>query len=447
MQSQRASRATNKQKKCYNHHRNKFHGNIILENGLSLLKKYDLIVIGAGASGMIASITSARDSKKVLLLEKLPQIGAKLKASGGGRCNLTNTLSQDEFMSHFGRDGRFMQDALKSFSNKELIDFFKTIGVDTDALDGFRVFPTSHNSSTIISALKDEMQRLGVEVKTSQKVKKLLEENSEIIGVKTQTDTFYAPNVILSTGGLGYPTLGSEGDGYTMAEELGHKTTKLYPAMMPLKTKESWVQNCRADTIPKATIRIDIKKHKKLKASGDLIFTKNGIRGPVVLDFAREITPLFDNYDEIPLLVNMTKGLNEEQILLHLQQKALKEPDADMVTLLSTLLPASISKELLLLCDVDAGTTFKKVNGKAKAKLINYLSWTPLTITGHDGFKMAMVTRGGINLKEIEPKTMQSKLVKGLYFCGEIVNLDGPCGGYNLQWAFSSGYLAGKSIT
>jgi hypothetical protein len=214
--------------------------------------------------------------------------------------------------------------------------------------------------------------------------------------------------------------------------------------MMPLRTKDTWVQNCRADTIAKVELRVDMKKHKKLKASGDLIFTKSGIRGPVVLDFAREITPLIDKYSEVPILLNLTKGMNEEQITKHLKDEAFKNQGASMHELVSTLLPNALALELCLQSLVDPDAKLKAVPCQAKAKLINNLAWTPLTVIGHDGFKMAMITRGGITLKEIDPKTMQSKIIKGLYFCGEVMNLDGPCGGYNLQWSFASGYLAGE---
>ena len=405
---------------------------------------YDLIVIGAGAAGMMSAIVAARDAKKVLLLEKLPRIASKLKATGGGRCNLTNTLSNEEFMSHFGRDGRFMQDALNALDYKALIEFFAQIGVETHAPDGFRVFPTSHSSATIISALEEEMKKLAIDVKCSQKVEHILHDDVKVVGVKTQTQTYMAPNIIVATGGLGYPTLGAEGDGYSLAGELGHKTTQLYPAMMPLKTKEEWVKNCRADTIPKVELRVDLKKAKKLRAKGDLIFTNSGIRGPVVLDFAREVTPLLSKYGEVPLLLNLTKGLNEEQITKHLKEMVLKNPHNTILEHVSTLLPHALSQELCLLAGVNPQDAYNKTSGASKAKLIQLLAWTPLTVTGHDGFKMAMITRGGINLKEIDPKTMQSKLVNGLYFCGEVTNLDGPCGGYNLQWSFASGYLAGR---
>ncbi|MDO9265752.1 MAG: NAD(P)/FAD-dependent oxidoreductase [Sulfurimonas sp.] len=407
-------------------------------------KEYDLIVIGGGAAGMMAAIVAAREKKSVLLLEKLSQIGAKLKATGGGRCNLTNTLDNEEFMAKFGRNGRFMQDALKQFDYKALTHFFKEIGVETHAPDGFRVFPTSHSSSTIIEALLDEMQRLGIEILTSQKAKKILHVDNCINGVKTAEHLFHAKNVIVATGGLGYPTLGAEGDGHDMAIELGHKVTELHPAMMPLHTKERWVENCRADTIPKVELRVAMKKYSKLRADGDLIFTKSGIRGPVVLDAARDLTPLLDKYGEVPILLNLTKGMNEEQISKHLKEVLSKATHTTMLELVNTLLPAPLSNELCLMAGVDPQATYSKISGAQRAKLTTLLVWTPLTITGHDGFKMAMITRGGVDLKEINPKTMQSKVIKGLYFCGEIMNLDGPCGGYNLQWSFASGALAGQ---
>ncbi|MDA7816595.1 NAD(P)/FAD-dependent oxidoreductase [Sulfurimonas sp.] len=411
------------------------------------MKEYELIVIGSGAAGMISAITAARAGKKVLILEKLSQVAAKLKATGGGRCNLTNTLSNEDFMAKFGRDGRFMQNAINDFNHKDLIKFFDEIGVDTHAPDGFRVFPTSHSSVTIIAALLDELEKLHVDIICSQKVEDILHIDNSVIGVKSTTDEFRAKNIVIATGGLGYPVLGAEGDGYEMAKDLGHSTTELHPAMMPLKTKEEWVKNCRADTIAKVEFRVDMKKHKKLKAHGDLIFTKTGIRGPVVLDFAREITPLISKYGEVPVLANLTKGMNEEQISKHFKNELDKELHVDILSLVKTLLPEPLSQELLYIADIDPTSPYSKTKGASRAKLISLLAWTPLTITGHDGFKMAMITRGGIKLNEIDPKTMQSKLIDGLYFCGEVMNLDGPCGGYNLQWSFASGYLAGRLLT
>ncbi len=410
----------------------------------NMMTNYNLIIIGSGAAGMMAAITAAREGKSVLLLEKLSKIGAKLKATGGGRCNLTNTLSNEVFMSRFGRDGRFMSPALEALDHKALMEFFSNIGVESHAPDGYRVFPITHSSSTIINAMATEMQNLGVTVICSQKVETLEHDGEKVTGVHTQSDTFHADAVVIASGGMGYPVLGAEGDGYFMAESVGHKITDLYPAMMPLKVKEKWVENCRADTIAKVAIYVDIKKYKKLKAKGDLIFTKSGIRGPVVLDFSREITPLLSKFDEVPVLANLTKGLNEEQIRQHFKKSLENNPHQNTLELLLTLLPESVSVELCRLAEANTTLHLNKLSGKVRDKLIRLLVWTPLTINGHDGFKMAMITRGGISLKEIDPYTMQSKKLQGLYFCGEVMNLDGPCGGYNLQWSFASGYLAGK---
>lgn len=408
--------------------------------------QYDLIVVGSGAAGLMAAVTAAREGKNVLLLEKLSKLASKLKATGGGRCNLTNTLSNEEFMQRFGKNGRFMQDALSIFDHQALQRFLQSIGVSTHAPDGFRIFPTSHSSQTIIDAFIKELEKLNVTIKTDQKVERILVEGSHVVGVKSAQTSFYASNVVLATGGLGYPMLGAEGDGYILAEELGHKVTELSPAMMPLKTKERWQAECRADTIAKVELRVALKKHKKLKAVGDLIFTKEGIRGPVVLDFAREITPLLTKYGEVPITLNLTK-MDEDALHKHLKKETAKNPTATTLELVNTLLPLSLSTQLCKLAGAECSSSYKKLDGKTKQKLIEILAHTPMTVTGHDGFKMAMITRGGIHLKEIDPKTMQSKYIRGLYFCGEIMNLDGPCGGYNLQWSFASGHLAGKLLT
>ncbi len=404
---------------------------------------FDVIVVGGGAAGLIASIISARNGKSVLLLEKLSDIASKLKATGGGRCNLTNTLSNDEFMARFGRDGRFMTHALELFNHQDLMKFFSGIGVDTHAPDGYRVFPVSHNSKCIIDGLKWEMERLGIRLITSSKVKAIIHNGVHASGVSTEDTSYHAPKVIIATGGLGYPVLGANGDGLQMAKTCGHKITDLYPAMMPLRTKENWVNNCRADTISKVTIKVDMPKHKNLRASGDLIFTANGIRGPVVLDFAREITPLLSKNREVPILINLTKGLNEEQIRNHLKSQITQHPQNSILKHISTLLPISLAQELCNLFYIDSSYTWNNVDGINRDNLIKLLAWTPLTVVGHDGFKMAMITRGGVSLKEIDPRSMESKIIKGLFFCGEVMDIDGPCGGYNLQWSFSSGYLAG----
>lgn len=411
------------------------------------MKNYDCIVIGAGAAGLMAAIRAAKQQPSVLVLEKLPKIAAKLKATGGGRCNLTNTLSNEDFMARFGREGRFMTPALEALNQKELQAFFNNLGVETHAPDGFRVFPIGHDAMSIIKALKEEIERLNIELICSQRVETLEHNNEHITAVITQDSTYITSNIIMACGGMGYPILGAEGDGYALAKSVGHKVSDIHPAMMPLKTKELWGANCRADTIAKVEMRVDIKKYKKLHAKGDLIFTKNGIRGPVVLDFSREITPLLAKFDEVPVLMNLTKGMNEEDIREHFKKLLEKNSQLNSLELLTSLLPKSVSLELCKLANIEDSTlSLKKLSGVSRDQLIKLLAWTPLTINGHDGFKLAMITRGGISLKEINPNTMQSKKIKGLYFCGEVMNLDGPCGGYNLQWSFASGFLAGQLL-
>jgi len=405
-----------------------------------------IVVIGSGASGMMAAITASKNHNRVILLEKLPKIASKLKATGGGRCNLTNTLSNEDFMARFGREGRFMTPALTALDYKKLQDFFSAIGVATHAPDGFRIFPVGHDASTIIKALKTEMEKLNIELLCSEKVIGLESDSKRVTAVLTENQRFETDKVIIATGGMGYPVLGAEGDGYPLAQSVGHKITDLYPAMMPLKTKEHWGANCRADTIAKVEMKVNIKKYKKLHATGDLIFTKNGIRGPVVLDFSREITPLLAKFDEVPVVMNLTKGKNEEQIREHLKKELKRNKEHTVQTLIETLLPTSVTLKLCKLAEADSTKPLGKLSGTIRDTLIRLLAWTPLTITGHDGFKMAMITRGGVSLKEINPNTMQSKKIEGLYFCGEVMNLDGPCGGYNLQWAFASGYLAGQCL-
>ena len=404
---------------------------------------FDVIVIGGGPAGIMASISAAKENKNVLLLEKLSKIAAKLKATGGGKCNLTNTLSTEDFMAKFGKNGRFMSHALEAFNANDLRDFFTSIGVETIARDGFRVFPLDHSSSIILKALDDELEKLKVKVDCSVEIQTIQKED-DIFIINSQSNIYKTKNIILATGGLGYPTLGATGDGYIYAKNFGHEVTSLHPAMMPLFTKEKNFASCKADTIAKAILKVDLPKYKKLKLTGDLIFTNNGIRGPVVLDFARELTPIIAKHNEVPLLISFLKGMNEEQIFTHIKKEIEKNPTATVLENLTTLLALSVATEICNICNIDTNEKFKNIDGIKREKLIKTLAWTPLTVIGHEGFKNAMITRGGVELKEIDSKTMQSKLVSGLYFCGEVVNIDGPCGGYNLQWSFSSGYLAGK---
>lgn len=404
---------------------------------------YDVVVIGSGAAGIMSAITASKAQKRVLLLEKMPKIGLKLKATGGGKCNITNMLELNDFINSFGKQGRFMRDALSKFYHDDLLKFLSDIGLQTHAPDGFRVFPITHNSKSVLDVLITYMKKLSVDIKCDKNVQKIEINSSQIYNIYTKTNIYKSQNIIIATGGLGYSALGSSGDGYKFAKSLGHSISELHAAMIPLHVEETWVKNCRADTIAKATLKVNLPKMQKIYKCGDLIFTKSGIRGPVVLDFAREVTPLLEKYKKVPLLVNFTKGMNEERALNFLKEEAKNSPQNSILEILKKILPESLCVEICKLSDIDFNLQYSKINGTKKEKLIKLLAWTPLNVVGHDGFDKAMITRGGVKLKEINPKTMQSRIAKGVYFCGEVVDLDGPCGGYNLQWSFSSGYLAG----
>ena len=407
------------------------------------MSRYDLIVIGAGAAGMMGAITAARNESRVLLIEKQKRPGAKLRASGGGRCNLANTLSNDKFIAQFGREGKFMIPALRALDHVALVEFFAGIGVECHAPDGFRFFPVTHQSDTVAAALEAEIKRLNIELVCNQKVQKLNHENGTVTGVATDTQSFEASKVIIASGGPGYPSLGADASGYDLAAATGHQINELFPAMLPLKTRETWVGKCRADTVGKVEMHINLPEAKRLHARGDLIFTENGIRGPVVLDFSREITPLLKKYGEVPLLVNLCQGMNEEQIRARIKKAQICQPKGTVADLLTAFINRPLARELSKLTNIDPDLPYSKLPGQQRDNLIKLLVATPLTVTGHDGFAAAMVTRGGISLKQIKPETLESRMINGLYFCGEIVDLDGPCGGFNLQWAFSSGHLAG----
>lgn len=405
------------------------------------MKKYDTIVIGAGPSGIMAAITATKNHKKCLLIERNSYIGAKILASGGGRCNLSNTLPIEAFASVFGREGKFMLSSLKTFGRKELTEFLASVGVKCHAPDGFRIFPTTHDSKTVVNALTQELQRLNTDILLSHRVTEINNRN----GSWEIDNAYFCNKLIIATGGFGFMQLGTEGDGYKFATATGHKITKLFPAMLPIETKETWVKNCRADTIGKAVVQINLPKHCNKKAVGDLIFTSTGIRGPVVLDFAREITPLIDEYGEVPLLINLVGGLNEEQIRAKIKSLPQNKLSLPLPEMLNTLVPEPLCVELCKLVGIDFSCTISKVEKIKRDKLIKLLAKTPLTAISCGGFKEAMVTRGGVSLKDINCQTLESKISKNLYFCGEVLDLDGPCGGYNLQWAFTSGFIAGSN--
>jgi predicted Rossmann fold flavoprotein len=393
----------------------------------------------------MAAIAAARKGRRVLLCEQRERPGIKLAATGGGHCNLTNTAPAAELMLRFGREGRFMEPALTRMDASGLRAFLAELGVATHAPDGFHVFPVTHRATTVRDALVREAERLHVDLRLGCRASALWRENHALRGICSTQGRLRAPRIIIATGGMGYQNLGATGDGYRLAGEAGHRVVAPLPAMVPLITRETWPARCTADTIGNARLRVNLPRKPGFRRAGDLIFTRTGITGPAVWDLSREIALLLTHYATVPLILNLTGGRTEEDWQQCFQTWRRRGSEETVAHLLAEELPSSLAEVFAgMLGEAGAGS-FRRLPGERRSHLARLLARTPLEVTATAGFDQAMITRGGVALREVDPRTLQSRRVPNLRFCGELLDLDGPCGGYNLQWAFSSGYLAGAS--
>jgi predicted Rossmann fold flavoprotein len=405
----------------------------------------DVVVVGGGPAGLMAAIAAAERGRAVTLLEKLPRTGAKLLSSGGGRCNVTNTLPADEFMARFGRQGRFMQPALSALPSDGLRAFLESLGVPTQAPDGVLVFPVSDSAADVQRALLTRARELGVTVRTGADVTDLWIEHGALRGVEVADGRIAAQAAVLATGGRGYPSLGGGTTGYDMARQAGHTVVEPVPAIVPLVVSEEWPRGCPGVSLPLVRIWIDLPRQSREGTSGSMIFTHTGISGPAVLDISGDVSALLLKHKEVPLRIDLAPGTTEAVWIERFDRWQVAAGTATIRILLGRHLPRALVAPLCLAAGVQPGIRPGQVTRMARKALAKLLTAVPLTVTSTEGWDHAMVTRGGVSLKEVDPGTLASRRLPGLYLAGEVLDLDGPCGGFNLQWAFSSGRLAGLS--
>jgi len=373
----------------------------------------------------------------------LSVIGAKILVSGGGKCNLTNNASLDDFIDGFSSGASFLEPALSQFFKKDLISFLHELNVPTDSYDGFHIFPKSNAASDVVKALHLECEKLGVDILSRQKVEELKIEDGVICGVKCSELNINASRVVIATGGKSYPKCGGTGGGYPLAKQAGHKLTKLLPAMVAVQVEQAWPGECSGITVDDACFFLDHKRYDWNVKRGSIMFTHRGITGLRLLDISGDAADLLQQNKKVPLRMNFCSEMNASDWEQMFAKWKKNKPKNRIHKLLSQYLPQRFVNVLCSEAGNLVGVKADKITDEDRDKLIELLTAYQFDITGTEDFDRAMVTRGGVKLKNVDPETMESKLTKGLFFAGEVLNIDGPCGGYNIQWAFSSGRLAG----
>jgi len=405
---------------------------------------YDVIVIGAGAAGLIAAGTAAARGKKVLLIERNEKAGKKLYITGKGRCNVTNASDLDNYMKNIPTNPRFLYSALSRFFNSDLVDLLERMGTPTKVERGQRVFPVSDKSSDVIKALFRYAEQSGAEVSFNTRVKDVLVENEHIKGVKLYNGKIIkAVSVILATGGLSYPSTGSTGDGYEIARRLGHTIKPLKPSLVPLEVKEEWPKELQGLSLKNVKLSAYDDGKCFFSEQGEMLFTHFGISGPLVLTLSRYV--LDHDIDNVEIILDLKPALTMQQLDERIKRDFAKHINKQFKNALDDLLPQKLIPVIVKLSGIEADKPINQVTKEERLLLAELLKGLTMHLTGMRSFREAVITCGGVDVKEINPKTMESKLVSGLYFAGEIIDVDALTGGYNLQIAFSTGYLAGIS--
>ncbi|AKG37383.1 BaiN/RdsA family NAD(P)/FAD-dependent oxidoreductase [Paenibacillus durus] len=413
------------------------------------MSEYDIIVIGGGPSGLMASVAAAEHGASVLLIDKGTKLGRKLGISGGGRCNVTNMKDTAELIAHIPGNGRFLHSALRHFDNRSIVAFFEDLGIQLKEEDNGRMFPVSDKASSVVSALIGKVKDLGVQIMTGSPVREVLYGPDRVQGILLASGKkLTARAVVIATGGKSVPHTGSTGDGFFWAEAAGHTITELYPTEVPIVSRESWIKSGELQGLSLRDVTLSVWNERGkplISHRGDMIFTHFGLSGPIALrcsQFLRQVQRKTGK-ESVEMSIDLFPDLRLHETEAKLRDKLEAEPKKAIRNALKGLLPERLIPLLLSKAGIDGDLTGPNLSKSAQAALASLLKRMPILVHGTRPLEEAFVTGGGVHLKEIDPGTMQSKLMPGLYFCGEILDIHGYTGGYNITAAFSTGYTAG----
>ena len=409
------------------------------------MSNFDVIVVGAGPAGLLAAGRAAELGCNVLVLEKMRQEGRKLLITGKGRCNITNDSSIGEFITHVYPNGRFLKNAFSQFFSKDIIDLLHKYGVEITLERGGRYFPSSNKSKDVLQALLKWVNRLKVEIRCGHRVEKLIVENNIIQGIQANGQKFRARQLILATGGKSYPATGSNGEGYELARGVGHSIEKARPALVPLETEGGVAQKLQGLNLKNVKAVVWVNGKKTGEAFGEMIFTHFGLSGPIILTLSRHVVDELHKKNKVEITVDLKPALDEQKLDNRLLRDLNEHGKKKIINVFRYWLPSTMVPVFINILGLDPEKECHQVSSKERKQIRHLLKNLRFNITNHRSFKEAIITAGGVSTNEISSKTMESKLVAGLYFAGEMINLDAETGGYNLQIAYSTGWLAGNS--